>query len=455
MTAQLPPGTAYVGIGLSQLGGMKGADIWLFNNSMDGSGWFLTDAYAAGFVAPVADFHQDITLLGIQSSSNGTLTAAWSRFLEPCDLQDLPITIDVPLRVIWAYQEAWGYHGSTTRGTKIVNFLPAANSSSGVEGGFDTSTTAQPEDADLKIMDLAYNVTIPAEETSYWIYYFKLPSDKKYHVVKYEVIGHRPQLHHGTAYTCTPQGNVMVENMTSLGPYNRLESITYCEQFYMIITPNLTYSMPPDAGLPIGTNNTKWVAIELHYNNPELVPGIHDRAGIRIYYTDKLRRHDVGVLTVSQPDLLLPPGRSSFPVNGGGEREEEGARRGLLVGRWLSIGWWQSAVDPRRDCRFKQPVTLLDTLLHQHSTGKAVKVRHYRSGRELTPIAQLRAFDYAYQNHFPIPVESRTLLPGDTVTLQCIFDTSQRKNLTHAGIATKDEMCFSWLTYYPAQDDMV
>jgi dopamine beta-monooxygenase len=82
-----------------------------------------------------------------------------------------------------------------------------------------------------------------------------------------------------------------------------------------VITPNLTYSMPPDAGLPIGTNNTKWVAVELHYNNPELVKGIQDRAGIRIYYTDKLRRFDVGVLTVSQPDLLLPPGRPYFPVN--------------------------------------------------------------------------------------------------------------------------------------------
>jgi hypothetical protein len=51
----------------------------------------------------------------------------------------------------------------------------------------------------------------------------------------------------------------------------------------------------------------------------------------------------------------------------------------------------------RPTCRFKQPVTLLDTLLHQHSTGKAVKVRHYRGARELTPIADLRAFDYAYQ----------------------------------------------------------
>jgi hypothetical protein len=73
--------------------------------------------------------------------------------------------------------------------------------------------------------------------------------------------------------------------------------------------------MPPDAGLPIGTNNTKWVAVEIHYNNPELIPGIQDRAGIRIYYTDKLRRHDVGVLTISQPDLQLPPSVAHYQVN--------------------------------------------------------------------------------------------------------------------------------------------
>jgi hypothetical protein len=126
----------------------------------------------------VVDLHQDITLLGIESSSNGTLTAAWSRFLEPCDLQDLPITSDVPLSVIWAYQEVWGYHGTTTRGTKVVNFMPAANSSSGEGGGFDFKSKAMPPDANLKVMDLAFNSTIPAAETSYLIYYFKLPSDK-------------------------------------------------------------------------------------------------------------------------------------------------------------------------------------------------------------------------------------------------------------------------------------
>lgn len=44
------------------------------------------------------------------------------------------------------------------------------------------------------------------------------------------------------------------------------------------------------------------------------------------------------------------------------------------------------------------------------------------------------------QNHLPSPIEARTLLPGDTFTLQCIYDTSRRKNLTRAGIATKDEV---------------
>ena len=47
--------------------------------------------------------------------------------------------------------------------------------------------------------------------------------------------------------------------------------------------------------------------------------------------------------------------------------------------------------------RFKQPVVLLDALLHQHNTGKAVKVRHFRGNQELNPIADLRAFDYRYQ----------------------------------------------------------
>eukprot|EP00882_Tetradesmus_deserticola_P022504 GHRQ01024421.1.p1 GENE.GHRQ01024421.1~~GHRQ01024421.1.p1 ORF type:complete len:160 (+),score=77.08 GHRQ01024421.1:1283-1762(+) len=89
-----------------------------------------------------------------------------------------------------------------------------------------------------------------------------------------------------------------------------------------------------------------------------------------------------------------------------------------------------------------------------HNLGTSIITRRFRNGTELSPVGQLRMFDYAFQGNTPINPEARTLLPGDTLTLQCTFDSTSRRNLTQSGPATADEMCFNWLSYYPAQQGM-
>jgi len=59
-------------------------------------------------------------------------------------------------------------------GSQIVNFMPIVNSTSSI----GTSSDVTPTDENLQVLDLAYNVTISADDTSYFIQYFKLPSDK-------------------------------------------------------------------------------------------------------------------------------------------------------------------------------------------------------------------------------------------------------------------------------------
>jgi len=191
VTASLPADTAYLGIGLSELGSMKGADVWMLTKTSSGS-WKLVDAYAPGFVKPVEDAHQDMKLLGVESNAKGSLTAAWSRFLAPCDLQDLPIIADTPIHVIWAHHNDCGYHGTKSRGGKLVNFMPAASINTSVvtsqkSGGghmaqkqmlVAESGNSPLADQGLKTLDLVFPVTIPAKVTTYFVHYFKLPSDK-------------------------------------------------------------------------------------------------------------------------------------------------------------------------------------------------------------------------------------------------------------------------------------
>ena len=87
--------------------------------------------------------------------------------------------------------------------------------------------------------------------------------------------------------------------------------------------------------------------------------------------------------------------------------------------------------------------------------GKSITARHYRAGKELPPIGHLRAFDYAFQGATPIPLNTNTLQPGDELSLQCVFDSTGRSKWTTGGPGTADEMCMAWISYYPAQDDMV
>jgi len=78
--------------------------------------------------------------------------------------------------------------------------------------------------------------------------------------------------------------------------------------------------------------------------------------------------------------------------------------------------------------------------MHMHGVGKSMKVRRYRGTQELSPLADLRAFDYAFQGTSAIHPDARVLQPGDALTLQCVFDSRGRTNITKAGPGTDDEV---------------
>eukprot|EP00775_Hariotina_reticulata_P010022 gene10022-10177_t len=458
--AQLPADTRFLGIGLSDLGSMKGADIFLFTRARGSSGkWTLKDAYARGFETPVADKQQDLTLLGVQYSSDNTLTAAWQRYVTPCDRRDIPIPATTPLYVIWAHASTLGYHGSN-RGKREMFFHrsvddhrsvgdatkgddsswsgTSANAAAGgsLEAGKDT-TGAEPQSENLQVLELVIPNTlkIPNNETSYFSHYFELPSDKKYHIVRYEALQGSNLLHHSILYSCDESSAANVTRLPSKDPFNEGESPSLCQQFYLMLkTGNVevferrTWVAPLDAGLPMGTANRRVVSIQLHYNNPQLLAGEIDQgSGVRVYYTSNLRKHDIGMMELTQQVLEIAPGKASVSA---------------------------STTFCPAECtkRFNQPITLLNGIFHMHSLGKSAIVRKFRDGKELPLLDQLHSFDYDFSRARPLV--NQILLPGDALTLQCTYDSTSRTNLTNWGPGALDEMCLYNILYYPAQDDM-
>eukprot|EP00877_Chromochloris_zofingiensis_P003010 jgi/Chrzof1/1270/Cz10g00010.t1 len=425
-------------MGLSQTGSMKGADMFVLTKADNGT-WALTDRYAEGFVPPVVDAHNDLVLMGLSAPDSGAISAVFRRKLTPCDTQDLSIYPGQTYYVLWAHGQEWGYHGSNNRGSQPVVLFPD-NKNTTMSSSYNSTTPKAPSVAsesgpspsEMRTYNITMgNITIPAVETTYLVQYFKVPSDRKYHILRYDAVINSPHMHHAVVYGCSSSMDANVSALPHLGPFNEKDHQMLCTQFYMLVAPNNKPVLsPPEAGLPFGAGTYTWLSLEIHYNNPELIEGDTDSgSGITFEYTPRLRAHDMGLLTLSQHNLTIPPGLSSYtaaPITCPGTCTK----------------------------RFNQPIHLVSQFYHMHGIGKSARTRRIRSGRELSPLADLHAFDYGFQSLIPIAGDKALLLPGDTLIFTCTFDSRSRKNVTKFGLSTQDEMCFHWVYYWPRHADM-
>ena len=56
--------------------------------------------------------------------------------------------------------------------------------------------------------------------------------------------------------------------------------------------------------------------------------------------------------------------------------------------------------------RLSAPVNLVDQTYHMHGLGNSAKTRRFRGDQELSPLGNLRTFDYKYQPFLGVPAEA-------------------------------------------------
>jgi hypothetical protein len=159
--------------------------------------------------------------------------------------------------------------------------------------------------------------------------------------------------------------------------------------------------MPPDVGFGVpGVGFT----LEVHYNN-QVGEGQLDASGVELCVTEKLRPQEAAVHWLGTANLnKLEAVATCTPVN-------------------------------------TVPVTILASSPHMHLQGKHMKtVINRKAGGTETLIDQ--AFDFNTQVSYPTPA---TIYPGDTLTTTCTYKTP-----TPFGEGTNEEMCFNFVTAYPA-----
>ncbi|XP_010573340.1 PREDICTED: DBH-like monooxygenase protein 1 [Haliaeetus leucocephalus] len=372
---------------------------------------------------PQQDYHLEYAM---ENSTHTIL--AFSRELHTCDANDKSIT-ESTVRVIWAYhhkdmgEAGQNYHGSN-RGTKSLRLL-------------------NPEKEEVLSASLPYfdltnkDVPVPDKDTTYWCQMFKIPvQHEKHHVTKVEPLiqkGHENLVHHILLYQCSSNLNdsVLDYGHECYHP-NMPDSFLTCETVifaWAIGGEGFTY--PPHVGLSIGTAaDPQFVLMEVHYDNPSYTEGLIDNSGLRLIYTPVLRKYDAGVIEAGLWVSLfhnIPPGMPEFVSEG-----------------HCTLECLEEALGAERPAG----IHVFAVLLHAHLAGRAIRMRHFHNGEEQKLLAYDDEFDFNFQE-FQYLKEERTILPGDNLITECHYSTVDRIRMTWGGLSTRNEMCLSYLLYYP------
>eukprot|EP00058_Branchiostoma_floridae_P018836 XP_002604325.1 hypothetical protein BRAFLDRAFT_125270 [Branchiostoma floridae] len=394
------------------------------------------DRYAEAKAQPSVDESQDWEL--VSGYENGTHTVLrFNRKLTTCDVRDRVINEDT-LRVLWAWhdqdpEEESGvsgptYHGTNrgARATLLLNRKLTETPSTGTTYSFDL---------------LMNNVSVPAhQDTTYWCRVFEMPNlPTKHHVIKAEPIitpGNEGMFHHLIVYKCKANPNITI--LPAEHPGHECQSPNMpsdwddCYEGSMVAAWAIgggDFIYPEHVGYPIGDDeDSGYVLLEVHYDNPQLASGISDSSGIRMTYTPELRDNDVGTLEVGVTVTkfhAIPPRAVDFKSAG-------------FCGTQCLNAFLEE---------LGEPIKIIGVMLHAHLLGVRLNARLIHNGVE-TDIARDDNYDFNLQNTRMLK-EEITVYPGDTLITECIYNSEHRDSVTYGGLGTQEEMCEAFFLYYP------
>eukprot|EP00980_Cylindrotheca_fusiformis_P006235 scaffold1334_cov123-Cylindrotheca_fusiformis.AAC.5 len=408
---------------------MAGADVLLYNVASEE----VQDAYFMNDRIPRVDDCQDWKLVKSEVTDDGFLIVQASRGLDTGDMQDRRIhddsAMDVPpSRVIFA----WGddedgpiYHGTNRAQSSLRFFGETLDEETLVREALIEQSTGY---IDVRAKDYR----IKAQETEYPQFCFSeqdlfdkgVPADVEVHVIGFQAIdtaGNEQYLHHYIVYASNEPYNDEISNLNC-------GNAVFYDPAYVWTPGDRGLVLPEDVGVPLGekSGGFRSYMLETHYNNPNLDEGVIDSSGVRIYYTTKTRKHDMGVLSLG--DAILQ-------------------RYGTRVGDDGPEQFYEYSYECPSSCSslFTQPVTVLREYLHMHKQGSRMYQEVIRDGKAIRR-SNIDFFQYDQNGNQVVQQQPYQLFPGDGFKTVCYYEP---KNDTMFGLSTQEEMCASFVYYYP------
>jgi len=191
------------------------------------------------------------------------------------------------------------------------------------------------------------------------------------------------------------------------------------------------FCLPQDVGVRFARDRSdSWHVLEIHYDQSGRGSGgVVDRSGVRMTVTATeaanapLRPAAFLWMGAKIPAISIPPGQQAFHLSAA--------------------------------CRFgalpEGGVTAFAYGLHGHTLARALWTEvHARDGTYLHDAGCERHYSFDLQELRPLP-EPFTLRGDHRVTAHCVYDSTGRAGTTRGGDSTEDEMCITFLLYYPEQ----
>lgn len=416
----------YLALGFSETGAMTGADIAV--GTADSSGKLtMENRHAAGFVTPQPSKDQKTNMRFKQGNQTSDVTGFIfeKKNSADCLQEQADVHVDSWQWFIYAFSDdnTFEKHGPGHNGKQYVKLGKGKTV-------FRNEIIPVPDTQNFTIRQP--EITIPKQETTYCYTLHKLPAGKK-NFIRAEIPSASSKLlHHLVVYSCfnlPDKAKSMLDQKPNCD-YENFENP--CTGFVTEWAPGMSgKTFEPGFGRPFGSDLYEYVMLETHYNNPDLVEDEKSAAGYTFAYSDKQVDTEIGSLTLGDIQVIgwtLEPGKKLVAHSTWCTPE--------CTKRWPSEG-----------------ITAVSVFHHMHLRGRNARVQLIRDGKEMAALSSLRGFEYGYQ--YSKSLSEVKLLPGDELITTCEYDTSKDTKPVPGGLASKDEMCFAWVDYYPANDVLV
>ncbi|KAK7088602.1 MOXD1 homolog 1-like [Littorina saxatilis] len=278
-------------------------------------------------------------------------------------------------------------------------------------------------DQDVRTMTARLDLTaVPPQETTYICQIFEVDDVlNDYHMIAATpVINNSYILHHMVIFGCEDSVSTRSAFQCDMLPDPK------CKMILTVWTLGLNGDcFHPNAGVRIGKNGIKKLAVQLHWNNPGLIDHYQDSSGLVLHYTPHLRHYDSSMFLLGNEHFIIPPRTPSTVVTS------------------------RCAPSCTRH-KMNDTIYVTSAFNHMHYLGHKMRLEQFRNGALVRTITNDLIYDYdspkMYFFNDPIPVE-----PGDELKTTCDYSSTYKATTTFYGESTAEEMCYAFMSFYPFQ----